>query len=61
VDFLAHVTLCQRYRNAEARSITCEYVFPMDSGAAVNRLVSWVRGTLAGLACVPGALMCLCV
>jgi hypothetical protein len=39
LDFLAHVTISQRYQNTEAHPITCEYVFPMDPGAAVNRLL----------------------
>jgi hypothetical protein len=39
LDFLAHVTIRQRYRNLGDTTINCEYVFPVDDKAAVNRLV----------------------
>ena len=39
LDFLTHVTICQRYTNTFPSALECKYVFPMDAGAAVNRLV----------------------
>jgi hypothetical protein len=38
LDFLAQVHVTQRYLNASTRTVSCEYVFPMDAGAAVHRL-----------------------
>ena len=38
LDFLTHVTICQRYTNTFNRPLEVRYVFPMDAGAAVNRL-----------------------
>ena len=39
LDFLSHVTLCQRYQNTDDTPIECVYTFPMDAKAAVNRLL----------------------
>ena len=39
LDFLSHVTLCQRYQNTDDAPIECVYTFPMDAKAAVNRLL----------------------
>ena len=39
LDYLTHVTVCQRYTNTLAQAVDCKYVFPMDATAAVNRLV----------------------
>ncbi len=44
LDFLGHVTICQRYQNLTAGTISCEYWFPLDTGAAVNRLLITVGG-----------------
>ena len=38
LDFVAHVTLVQVYRNSESDPIECVYTFPVDSSAAVNSI-----------------------
>jgi hypothetical protein len=39
VDFLSHVTLCQRYLSMEKNPVKAVFRFPMSASAAVNRLV----------------------
>ena len=38
LDFVAYVTVTQRYVNTSSRTINCRYTFPIDRSAAVNRL-----------------------